>query len=157
MIYALCLLVLGALVALFFVAGRAGFRSFGVWQTILRIVVALPLLVSGGAHLLMPASMAAAIPPVFPVRMLLVVLSGICELAGAVGLFVPAWRRMAALSIAMLMIAVFPANIYIAGQTVHGLHMPIVPVRLAMQVLYIVLVLLAGWGVPAMGSPKQRR
>jgi hypothetical protein len=38
--------------------------------------------------------------------------------------------------------------VYAANQTVGGLDMPSVPVRLAMQVVYIVLLLMAGWGVP---------
>ena len=46
------------------------------------------------------------------------------------------------------MIAIFPANVYGANQTVGGLHLPSVPVRLAMQVIYIVLLLMAGWGIP---------
>ena len=46
------------------------------------------------------------------------------------------------------MIAIFPANVYAANQIVGGLHMPSVPVRLAMQVIYILLLLTAGWGVP---------
>ena len=148
MIYLICLSELAGVVALFFWLGRSGFRSFGVPQVVLRVLVALPLLVSGVAHLVMPAAMAQIVPPVFPARPLLVLLSGLCELAGAVGLFLPQRRRAAAFSIALLMIAVFPANIYAAGRTIHGLHMPSVPVRLAMQVVYIVLVLLAGWGWP---------
>lgn len=148
MIYALCLLELAAVVALFFALARGGFRSFGIPQTVLRVVAVLPLLVSGSAHLLAPTAMAQAIPPVFPARTLLVILSGLCELAGAGGLLLPAWRRRAAVAVALLMIAVFPANIYIAGQTVHGLRMPGVAVRLAMQVAYILLVLTAGWGLP---------
>jgi hypothetical protein len=45
------------------------------------------------------------------------------------------------------MIAIFPANVNAAGEVVGGLHMPSVPVRLAMQVVYILLLLMAGWGV----------
>jgi uncharacterized membrane protein len=59
-------------------------------------------------------------------------------------------HRVASLCIALLMIAVFPANIYFAGQTVHGLYMPTVPVRLLMQVIYIVLVLTPSWGLPVL-------
>jgi hypothetical protein len=36
---------------------------------------------------------------------------------------------------------------------VGGLHLPSVPVRLAMQVLYIVLLLVAGWGIPRTQKP----
>ena len=42
----------------------------------------------------------------------------------------------------------FPRYVYAAGQSVGGLHMPSVPVRLAMQIIYIVLLLTAGWGLP---------
>jgi uncharacterized membrane protein len=87
-------------------------------------------------------------PPVFPARTVLVVLSGLLELAGAAGLWLPRTERSASLSIALLMIAVFPANIYAAGQTVHGLRMPPLAPRLLMQVIYIALVLMAGWGRP---------
>jgi uncharacterized membrane protein len=136
--------------ALFFGVARGGFRSFGTMQRILRVLVALPLVVSGIAHLTMTAAMAQIVPTVFPARPLLVILSGVAELAGAAGLFFRRTERSASLGIALLMIAVFPANIHVAGQTVHGLYMPAVPVRLLMQLIYIVLVLTAGWGRPVL-------
>lgn len=148
MIYLVSLGALAITTALFFGLARGGFRSFGVTQTILRVLVALPLVVSGAAHLAMPAAMAQMVPPIFPARTWLVILSGVAELAGAAGLFFRRTERAASLGIALLMIAIFPANIYVAGQTVHGLYMPAVPVRLLMQVVYIVLVLMAGWGLP---------
>ena len=77
----------------------------------------------------------------------LVLVSGAMELAGAVGLLLPQFTRTASLCLAVLMIAIFPANVYAAGEVVGGLHMPSVPVRLAMQVVYILLLLIAGWGV----------
>jgi uncharacterized membrane protein len=51
------------------------------------------------------------------------------------------------------MIVIFPANVYAAGRNVGGLHMPSVPVRLAMQIVYIVLLLMAGWGLPKRTRP----
>ncbi len=148
MIYALSMLELSAVIACYFAFARSGFRTLGKLQWPLCALAALPLLISGTAHLLRPAAMAFAIPPVFPARTLLVVLSGICEAAGAVGLLLPRWRRSSAFCVALLMVAVFPVNIYIAGQTLHGLHMPGVKVRLAMQAGYILLVMVAGWGWP---------
>jgi uncharacterized membrane protein len=76
------------------------------------------------------------------------VLTGILEIAGALGLFVPRFRRPAAFWIAIMMVAIFPANIYSAGQVLDGFKFPSVPVRLAMQIVYIILVLLAGCGLP---------
>jgi uncharacterized membrane protein len=148
MIYLFCLSELAAVTALFFGLARGGFRSFGITQHLLRVLAALPLAVSGIAHFTLTAAMAEMIPPVFPARPLLVLLSGVAELAGAAGLFFRRTERSASLGIALLMIAVFPANIHVAGQTVHGLYMPDVPVRLLMQLIYIVLVMMAGWGRP---------
>jgi uncharacterized membrane protein len=68
---------------------------------------------------------------------------------------VPRFTRAAAFWIAVMMVAVFPANIYGAGQLIDGLRFPSVPVRLAMQVVYILLVLLAGFGLPASTKPGQ--
>jgi uncharacterized membrane protein len=49
--------------------------------------------------------------------------------------------------LALLMIAVFPANVYIAHYNVGGLHTS-VPARTAMQVIYITLLLMVVWGIP---------
>jgi uncharacterized membrane protein len=155
-IYLFCLSELAGVTALFFGLARGGFRSFGIAQRVLTVLGVLPLLVSGVAHLVMPAAMAQIIPPVFPTRTLLVILSGLAELAGAGGLLLRRTQRAASLCIALLMIAVFPANIYVAGQTVHGLYMPTVRPRLLMQVIYIVLVLMAGWGLPIVRSSRHQ-
>ena len=63
---------------------------------------------------------------------------------------IPTRARLPYLEVALLMIAIFPANIHVAGQTVHGMYMPSVPVRLLMQMLYIVMLLAAGWGWPVL-------
>ena len=148
MVYLITTVVLISTVASFFLWGRSGLFSFSWVQWILRVVVALPLLVSGSAHFTRTALMAMIIPPFFPYHSQLVLLSGVLELAGAVGLLLPAFTRAASACVALLMIAVFPANVYAANKYVGGMHMPSVPVRLAMQVVYILLLLMAGWGVP---------
>jgi uncharacterized membrane protein len=135
-------------VAAYVLWGRRGLFSFGWMQWALRVAVALPLLVSGIAHFTRTALVATLIPPFFPYRPQLVLVSGAMELAGALGLLLPAFTRTASACLAVLMIAIFPANVYAANQNVGGLHMPSVPVRLAMQVIYILLLLIAGWGVP---------
>jgi len=134
--------------ALCVLSGRRGLSSFGWMQWALRVVAALPLLISGVAHFTRTALFSTIIPPFFPHRPQLVLLSGALELAGAVGLLLPAFTRAASFCLALLMIAIFPANVYAANQSVGGMHMPGVPVRLAMQVVYIVLLLMAGWGIP---------
>lgn len=134
--------------AAYFVWVRRGRSSFGWMQWFLRIIVALPLLVSGIAHFTRTAIFASIIPPFFPHRPELVLISGAMELAGAIGLLLPIFARTASACLALLMIAIFPANVYAANQSIGGMHMPSVPVRTAMQVIYIVLLLIAGWGIP---------
>jgi uncharacterized membrane protein len=148
MVYSVTTAVLLVTVAAWCVWARMGLSSFGWKQWVLRGVLTLPLLISGFAHFARTALMATIIPPFFPYRPQLVLLSGAMELAGAVGLLLPAFTRVASSCLAVLMIVIFPANVYAANQTVGGLHMPGVPVRLAMQVIFIVLLLMAGWGVP---------
>jgi uncharacterized membrane protein len=148
MVYLVTTLILIATVAAFFLWARRGLSSFGRTQWVLRIVAALPLLASGVLHFTHTALLATIIPPFFPDRPQLVLLTGVFEFAGAVGLLLPAFTRAASACLAVFMIAIFPANVYAAGQTVGGLHMPSVPVRLAMQIVYILLLLIGGWGIP---------
>jgi uncharacterized membrane protein len=148
MVYATTSMILAAIVAAFFVSARRGLSQFGWMQWALRVVVALPLLLSGLIHFTRTALLATIIPPFFPHRPQLVLLSGAMELAGAVGLLLPAFTRPASVCLAIMMIAIFPANVYAANQSVGGLHMPSISVRLAMQVIYILLLLIAGWGIP---------
>lgn len=147
--YVLPIALLSVTLVAFLRAGRRGYASFGWLQGVLRVLVAIPLLVSGVyLHFLHAEMVAGIIPPIFPAHYFLAVFTGVCEVAGAIGLFVPLTRRAAALWLALLMIAVFAANIYVAGQTIGGMQMPSVPVRTAMQWVYLVLILLAGYGLP---------
>jgi uncharacterized membrane protein len=150
-IYLLCLTELAGVIALFFATARGGFVAFGCTQQVLKAIVTLPLVISGSVHLVIPSALAAMAPQSSPPPATRLV-SGVLELVGAFGLWLPRTQRRASLLIALLMIAVFPANIYAAGQTVHGLRMPPVAPRLLLQVVYILLVLMAGWGRPRLRS-----
>src|ERR1700722_4129315 len=146
MVFLITTAVLISTVACYFLWGRSGLFSFGWVQWILRAVVVLPLLVSGIAHFTRTALMAMIVPPFLPYHSQLVLVSGVLELAGAIGLLLPPFARAASACVALLMIAVFPVNVYAANKYVGGLHMPSVPVRLAMQVVYILFLLMAGGG-----------
>ena len=62
------------------------------------------------------------VPPAFPRPDLLVTVTGVLELLGAIGLMLPATAPYAALGLALLLLAVFPANIHAARnhQTIAG-------------------------------------
>lgn len=80
------------------------------------VLVTLLFLTSGSLHFLKPDPFIRIVPPYIPNAPLMVALSGVGELAGAVGILVPFTRRMAAWGLIVLMIAVFPANIYMLQQ-----------------------------------------
>jgi uncharacterized membrane protein YphA (DoxX/SURF4 family) len=92
MTYAVPLSVLGGTIAAFFALARGSYRSFGAAQTVLRVLVALPLLVSGVLlHFFRAHATASIIPSFFPAPMFLAVFTGVCEIAGGIGLIVPRW------------------------------------------------------------------
>jgi uncharacterized membrane protein len=155
MVYLSATATLIATVAAFFLWARRGLSAFGWLQWVLRVIAVLPLLASGVLHFTSTALMASMIPPFFPDHSPLVVLTGVLEFAGAVGLLLAAFTRVASAFLAVFMIAIFPANVYASRQTIGGLHMPSVPVRLTMQIVYILLLLIAGWGIPR--RPRENR
>jgi uncharacterized membrane protein len=79
-----------------------------------RVVLSLIFLTAGVMHFVHPGEFIRIVPPVLPRPDLLVAISGVCEILGAIGLQVPATRVWAAWGLIALLIAVFPANIYMA-------------------------------------------
>ena len=80
----------------------------------LCVAAGLAFVVAGANHFRDPAFYLSIIPPALPRPDLLNWISGAAEIAGGVGLFVPSLRRLAAWCLIVLLIAVFPANIYAA-------------------------------------------
>jgi uncharacterized membrane protein len=78
---------------------------------------------AGLLHFLKPAPYLRIMPPWLPAPRLLVALSGAAEVAGGLGLLLPATRRAAAWGLLALLVAVFPANVYMLQ--IHAqLHLP---------------------------------
>jgi uncharacterized membrane protein len=69
---------------------------------------------AGTLHFLRPAMYLRIMPPYIPWDVPLVYISGAAEIAGGLGLLVPRLRRKAAWGLVILLIAVFPANVYMA-------------------------------------------
>ena len=67
---------------------------------------------AGMLHFVHPAPYLRIMPPALPAPRLLVLLSGVAEVAGGLGLLLPATRRAATWGLLALLLAVFPANIY---------------------------------------------
>jgi uncharacterized membrane protein len=158
--YLIATAILIVAILAFFVVARNRYAPFGLAQVLLRILAALPLVGSAiYVHFLNANQATAMLPPGpagVPSPLSMVIFSGICELLGAIGLFLPRLRRSAALWIAIMMVFIFPVNVFVAGQIYFGVQMPSVPERLTAQIIYIWIVLLAGYGMPGRGRRKTR-
>jgi uncharacterized membrane protein len=71
-------------------------------------------LTSGTLHFVKPAVFRAIVPPQFGDAATLVAISGVAELAGGIGLLYGPTRRPAAYGLIALLLAVWPANWYMA-------------------------------------------
>jgi uncharacterized membrane protein len=69
---------------------------------------------AGFGHFFFTASYMRIMPGYLPAHRALVLLSGAAEIAGGTGVLVHATRRYAAWGIVFLLIAVFPANLWMA-------------------------------------------
>jgi uncharacterized membrane protein len=92
------------------------------------------LFVAGGiGHLVRPALYRRMMPPYLPWHGPLVLLSGLIEIALGIMLVVPQTSRLAAWGLIALLVAVFPANIYLyqhqeflpADPRLHLLRLPL--------------------------------
>jgi uncharacterized membrane protein len=121
-------------------AGLAGIDALDNWQTSVRAALAGMLLLTGSAHWgRRRAELIAMVPERFPRPGLLVSLTGALELAGAAGLLVSGTAPYAAIGLALLFVAMFPANVSAArrGLTLDGRPVTPLPQRTALQALFV--------------------
>ena len=83
-----------------------------------RIAVACLFLFTGTLHFLYPHKFLPIMPPFLPWPLALVYVSGFFELLGGAGLLTYRFRRIAAYGLIALLIAVLPANIYMAIENI---------------------------------------
>jgi uncharacterized membrane protein len=114
-----------------------------------RFLLAAFFVVAGAAHFLSPDPYVAIMPPLLPWPLALVYVSGIAEIAGGLGVLFPPTRRCAATGLILLLLAVFPANLYAAhhGMQPFGRAVPswILWTRLPLQAVLIAWVYFAVW------------
>jgi uncharacterized membrane protein len=131
-----------------------------VWRARLRWLLALVYAGVGVVHLTSPEGFLPIMPEWVPLPRLVVLLTGVWELAGAAALLWPSARvqRLGGLTMAAYAVAVFPANIKhalegvaLGGQTLGwGYHGP----RLAFQPVFVWWAL---WCTAAIDWPFRRR
>ena len=123
-------------------------RSLNHLRLALRLVMVAVYLAAGALHLRSPDAFAVIMPPFIPHPRAMVLFTGACEVAGAIGLLIPRLRWLAGVMLALYALCVWPANIYQAFW-----HVPAPPLpdswwyhapRLAFQPVLVWWALFAG-------------
>ena len=116
-------------------------RGLSTAQTVGLIFAAVFYFAAGTLHFLKPQPYLKIMPPYIPWHLPMVLITGTFEILGGVGLLVPLARRNAAWGLIALLIAVFPANIYMATNPIEAGAASIAPVlrwgRLPLQLLLV--------------------
>jgi uncharacterized membrane protein len=137
------LIVLVVVTLLAHMAGRLGVTSLRDWAAATRLGLAAMFWFTAAAHFnSMRADLIRMVPPSIPHPEVMVTFTGVCEILGAIGLLLPPTRKIAALALILMLIAVLPANIHAAqsGVMLRGAPpTPLVP-RVALQLLFIALI-----------------
>ncbi|KAB2336821.1 DoxX family membrane protein [Cytobacillus depressus] len=132
---------------IFRLIGFFGLSYFDVWETSLRSAVALMFLFTAMAHWgKRRPDLIKMVPPALPNPDFIVTATGILEIIGAIGLLIPITSNIASLSLALLLIVMFPSNIRAArkGITIGGRpSTPLFP-RTILQIIFLTAVILAG-------------
>jgi uncharacterized membrane protein len=116
-------------------------KGLSTAQTIGLVLAAIFYAAAGVLHFVKPGAYLKIMPPYIPYHLPLVLISGAFEILGAIGLLIPRLRRPAAWGLVALLIAVFPANIYMATNPVEAGAASLAPAllwaRLALQPLLV--------------------
>ena len=115
------LIVLVAFTAIARLVGFTAVAALDSWSVATGIGLAAMFAMTGVAHFVQPkrSGLIAIVPPNLPHAPLVVTVSGVLELLGAVGLLVPQTRALAAICLGLLLIALYPANVYASREKRH--------------------------------------
>jgi uncharacterized membrane protein len=120
-------------------------KMLSMSQRIGVVLAAIFYVVAGALHFVKTDLYLKIMPPYIPWHLAMVRVSGGCEILGGLGLLLSETRRIAAWGLIALLIAVFPANIYMATHPIEAGALSIAPVlrwgRLPVQLLLILWLL----------------
>ena len=111
------------------------------WQTAIRVSLAGMFFLTASAHWgRRRADLIRMVPRRFPRPELLVTVTGVCEILGAIGLLMPGFARPAAIGLTLLLIALFPANVRAAreGMTIGGKPATPLVARSVIQAVFLI-------------------
>jgi uncharacterized membrane protein len=128
--------------------GLFGIVALAQWVTCLRGALALMFFLTASAHWgARRRDLVRMVPQSFGNPELMVTLTGVAEVLGAIGLMVPAVAPWAAAGLAALLVAVFPANVRAARHalTIGGTPATPLVLRTVLQLVFLTAVLAAGF------------
>ena len=106
-----------------------------------RVGLSLFFVFTGIGHFLQTDEMAAMLPSFVPNRVTIILVTGIFELLGAIGVWIPRLMRITGLCLILMLIGILPANIYSAINRIdfggHGSGPVYLLVRIPFQFLVI--------------------
>jgi uncharacterized membrane protein len=136
------LIVLIASALIFRGIGALGVAYFAAWAAASRYALSVMLLFTAAAHFTkMKQDLIRMVPACVPKPQAMVFFTGLCEIAGAVGLLIPATQRAAGFALIVFFLAVFSANVHAAnaGVTIRGRAATALWLRVPMQILFIAI------------------
>lgn len=77
-------------------------------------LLGIAFVAAGTLHFRYTDTYASIVPPALPAHRELVLISGACEILGGIGALAPSARRYAGFGLIALLVAVFPANVFMA-------------------------------------------
>ena len=95
--------------------GWLGVKQLSSWRNAGRLALVIMFLFTGTSHFTsMKYDFAAMIPAPLPNDLWVIYLTGVLEIVGALGLLIPRTRKLAGICLVLLLVALFPANVYAA-------------------------------------------
>jgi uncharacterized membrane protein len=134
--------------------GWLGVKELSSWRDAGRGALVIMFLFTGASHFTsMKYDFAAMIPPPLPNDLWVIYLTGVFEIAGAIGLLIPRTRKLAGICLVLLLVALSPANVYAALDEIPLRGEAATPlwIRTPMQLLYIGMV----WWTSIKARPKE--
>jgi uncharacterized membrane protein len=136
--------------------GFLGVKQLASWRNAGLGALAVMFLFTSTAHFSgMKHDLAAMMPEPLPDGLWIIYLTGVFEIAGAVGLLIPRTRRLAGICLVLLLIAQFPANVNAALGGIPLSGEPPTPLwlRTPMQLLFIGMV----WWTAVSARPQKAK
>ncbi|AKF09978.1 hypothetical protein DB32_007127 [Sandaracinus amylolyticus] len=116
----------------------------------MRVLLAVLFVSAGVMHFVIEPTFTAMVPPFLPAPRVLVWISGVAEIALGLATLAPRLRPYAGWGLVALLIAVFPANVYMVFDDTPAIDAP----RWALWARLPIQALLVGWAIWATEATK---